>query len=161
MLCEKSGLNNAVIKEKVKNVISQVFLIYDNKKYVQLMFKYGVQNKNLRAVSETIEELTLYIKEHGLDNITEKDLQYMAKLADAADKGVRESALSFIGEVYKVLDEEVWRLLGPVNIKVRGLLEGRFKQVKKGSVSLMNSSINAASPLERKSVLVQKPTSTA
>ena len=58
MLCEKSGLNNAVIKEKVKNVIRQVFLIYDNKKYVQLMFKYGVQNKNLRAVSETIEELT-------------------------------------------------------------------------------------------------------
>lgn len=127
MLCEKSGLNNAVIKEKVKNVIKQVFLIYDNKKYVQLMFKYGVQNKNLRAVSETIEELTLYIKEHGLDNITEKDLQSMAKLADAADKGVRESALSFIGEVYKVLDEEIWRLLGPINIKVKGLLEGRFK----------------------------------
>jgi len=161
MLCEKSGLNNAVIKEKVKNVISKVFLIYDNKKYVQLMFKYGVQNKNLRAVSEIIEELTLYIKEHGLDNITEKDLQYMAKLADSADKGVRESALSFIGEVYKVLDEEVWRLLGPINIKVKGLLEGRFKQVKKGSVSHMNSSINAASPLERNSVLVPKTTSSA
>jgi hypothetical protein len=106
-----------------------------------------------------IEELTLYIKDHGLDNVTEKDLQILARLADAADKGVRESALSFIGEVYKVLDEEVWRLLGPINIKVKGLLEGRFKQVKKGTVGLMNSSINAASPLERKSLLVQKPTS--
>jgi len=134
-------------------------LIYDNKKYVQLIFKYGVQNKNLRAVSEMIEELTLYIKDHGLDNVTEKDLQILARLADAADKGVRESALSFIGEVYKVLDEEVWRLLGPINIKVKGLLEGRFKQVKKGTVGLMNSSINTASPLERKSLLVPKPTS--
>ena len=134
-------------------------MIYDNKKYVQLIFKYGVQNKNLRAVSEMIEELTLYIKDHGLDNVTEKDLQILARLADAADKGVRESALSFIGEVYKVLDEEVWRLLGPINIKVKGLLEGRFKQVKKGTVGLMNSSINTASPLERKSLLVPKPTS--
>jgi len=48
-------------------------------------------------------------------------------MVDASDKGVRESALTFIGEVYKVLDEEVWRVLGPLNIKVKGLLEGRFK----------------------------------
>ena len=136
-----------------------------NKLYALYNKYYTPYAKEIEANSqkdpETIEELTLYIKEHGLDNITEKDLQSMAKLADAADKGVRESALSFIGEVYKVLDEEVWRLLGPINIKVKGLLEGRFKQVKKGSVSLMNSSINAASPLERKSVLVPKTTSSA
>jgi hypothetical protein len=48
-------------------------------------------------------------------------------MVDNNDKGVRESALTFIGEVYKHIDEEVWRVLGPVNIKVKGLLEGRFK----------------------------------
>jgi DNA phosphorothioation-dependent restriction protein DptG len=132
-------------------------LIYDNKKCCQLIFKYGVCAKNLRSVAESIEELNNHIKDSGLDNITEKDLQQIAKLVDSGDKGVRESSLSFIGEVYKVLDEEVWRVLGPQNIKVKGLLEGRFKQVKKGASglnsSLMNKSINTPSPLERRSIV--------
>ena len=59
----------------------------------------------MRAVAESIDELTYYIKDAGLDNITEKDLQQIAKLADSGDKGVRESALTFIGEVYKVMNE--------------------------------------------------------
>ena len=91
------------------------------------MFKFGVGAKNLRSVAETIEEITNYIKDAGLANIMEKDLQCIAKMVDNNDKGVRESALTFIGEVYKHIDEEVWRVLGPGNIKVKGLLEGRFK----------------------------------
>jgi len=51
----------------------------------------------------------------------------VAKMADNNDMKVRESSLNFIGEVYKILDEEIWRLIGPINIKVKGLLEGRFK----------------------------------
>ena len=66
-------------------------------------------------------------------------------MADSGDKGVREGALTFIGEIYKILDEQIWRLMGPVNIKVKGLLEGRFKQVKKGG-DPMNRSINQATP---------------
>lgn len=71
-------------------------------------------------------------------------MQTVAKMVDHADKGVRECALTFIGEVYLKLDEQVWRVLGPVNIKVKGLLEGRFKQVKKGGSNgnPMNRSIN-------------------
>jgi hypothetical protein len=51
----------------------------------------------------------------------------ITKMLDSSDKGVRENSLTFIAEVYKVLDEEVWRLLGPINIKAKGLLDGRFK----------------------------------
>lgn len=158
MLCDKSGLNNAILKDKVKKLIRQLFFLYDNKKCCQLIFKYGVSAKNLRSVAESIEELTNHIKDSGLDNITEKDLGQVAKLVDSSDKGVRESSLSFIGEVYKVLDEEVWRVLGPQNIKVKGLLEGRFKQVKKGTGSLsqiqMNRSINAPSPIDSRRSMV-------
>jgi hypothetical protein len=35
-----------------------------------------------------------------------------------------------LGEVYKVLDEDIWRLIGQVTVKVKGLLDGRFKSVK-------------------------------
>ena len=89
--------------------------------------KFGVGAKNLRSVAECLDELAFYIKDSGIDNIVEKDLQQIAKLVDNNDKGVRESSLHFIGEVYKILDEEVWRVMGPINIKVKGLLEGRFK----------------------------------
>ena len=76
-------------------------------------------------------------------------------MADSGDKGVREGALTFIGEIYKILDEQIWRLMGPVNIKVKGLLEGRFKQVKKGG-DPMNRSINQATPPpERRTMAVQ------
>lgn len=93
------------------------------------------------------------MKDSGLDNITEKDLQQITKMVDNNDKGVRENALTFIAEVYLKLDEEVWRVLGPLNIKVKGLLEARFKQIKKGSAgltNLMNRSINQ--PDVRKSI---------
>lgn len=37
--------------------------------------KYGVGAKNLRSVAESLDELTFYIKDSGIDNIVEKDLQ--------------------------------------------------------------------------------------
>jgi len=52
----------------------------------------------------------------------------MAKLADSPDKGVRDGALSILAEVYKVINEDIWRVLGQITIKVKGLLEGRLKQ---------------------------------
>lgn len=57
-------------------------------------------------------------------------MKLCAKLADSGDKGVREGALQVLGEVYKVLDEDIWRLIGQVTVKVKGLLDGRFKSVK-------------------------------
>jgi len=91
------------------------------------MFKFGVGAKNLKSVAECLDELSIFVRENGLDHITEKDLQLVAKMVDNNDKGVREGALTLIGEIYKTIDEQIWRLLGPVNIKVKGLLEGRFK----------------------------------
>lgn len=76
----------------------------------------------------------------------------VAKMADSGDTGVREGALTFIGEIYKILDESIWRLMGPVSIKVKGLLEERFKRVKKGG-DLMNRSINVATPQPERKTL--------
>jgi len=36
--------------------------------------------------------------------------------------------------------------MGPINIKVKGLLENRFKQLKKGPGDSMNRSMNQATP---------------
>jgi hypothetical protein len=57
---------------------------------------------------------------------------------DSGDKGVRENALQFLGEVYKTVDENIWRLVGNISIKSKGLLDARFKQVKKTGGSNSN-----------------------
>lgn len=153
MICDKMGLNNAILKEKAKKLMKKVFTIMNDKMCCVLMLKFGVGAKNLKSVAETLNELTCYIKESGLDNITEKDLQQIAKLVDSNDKGVREASLTFIGEVYNTLEDGVWSVLKNVNVKVKGLLEARFKQVKKGTNgSDMNRSINNAEP-QRRSVV--------
>lgn len=72
------------------------------------MFKFGVGSKNLKAVAETVEALSTYIAFRGIENISQKDLQSIVKTADSTDKAVRENALTFIAEVYKIMDEGIW-----------------------------------------------------
>jgi hypothetical protein len=57
-------------------------------------------------------------------------MRFIAKMADAPSKNVRENALKVLGEAYKHLDDNIWRVLGDVTTKVRGLLEARFKKIK-------------------------------
>jgi hypothetical protein len=44
-------------------------------------------------------------------------------MADNNDKNIRENALKFMGEAYKLLDNNIWRAIGDVTPKVQGLLE--------------------------------------
>ena len=145
-MCDKSGLNNAILKEKVKSLIQKLFSLYDAKKTVALIIKFGAGAKNLKSVAECLDCLASYIREKGVDQFTEKDIQNIAKLGDSNDKGVREGSLHVLAEVHKILDEDIWRVVGNVSIKVKGLLEARFKQLNKGgasSTNLMTGSIRS------------------
>lgn len=62
LLCDKAGLNNAILKDKAKKLVQQSFCIYDHKKTVQLIMKSGINAKNLRSVAECLDELTIFIK---------------------------------------------------------------------------------------------------
>ena len=132
LLCEKAGVNNAILKVKVKALLKQSSQLYDSKKTIALILKFGTTSKNLKSVAESLEEIADFVGKNGVECLTEKDCKHFAKLADNGDKGVREGALQVLGEVYKVLDEDIWRLVGTVTVKVKGLLEGRFKKVKGG-----------------------------
>lgn len=54
----------------------------------------------------------------------------IAKLVDSKDASCRENALQVLSEIYRVLDEDIWRVVGQVPLKVKGLLEQRFKKQK-------------------------------
>ena len=73
-ICDKLGLPNSILKDKVKHLFRQLFLIYDNKLLIKHIFTYGVSSRNLKTVAETISELTEIVKYEGVDKFTEKDL---------------------------------------------------------------------------------------
>ena len=49
LLCEKTGLNNNIIKDKVKKLLKLVYAIYDVKKCYLLIIQYGLNSKNMKA----------------------------------------------------------------------------------------------------------------
>ena len=130
MLCEKSGVNNAILKNKIKALLKQTFELYDHKKNLGLIIKFGCGSKSLKSVAESLNEVAFFVKQNGVDHLNEKDLKVIAKLADNSDSGVREGSLQVLSEAYRILDDDIWRVIGKVTEKVKGLLEGRFKKVK-------------------------------
>jgi len=73
-------------------------------------------------------------------------LKLIAKLADSGDKAIRENAVTVMGEVYKLVDNDIWRIIGSVTPKVQGLFEQRFKKIKGGGLAGSTSSTNLFQP---------------
>mmetsp|Transcript_1938 Transcript_1938/g.1396 ORF Transcript_1938/g.1396 Transcript_1938/m.1396 type:complete len:236 (-) Transcript_1938:1368-2075(-) len=131
-LCDKCGLNNKVLAEKAKRLVRLLYPIADPKRVYTGLVQFGLNSKNTKAQAECLSELEEFVRRFGIDFTQEKDLKLVAKMADASDKGVRDNSVSFIGEIYKVIDDDIWRILGQVTPKVQGLLEQRFKKLKGG-----------------------------
>jgi len=83
-----------------------------------MVILYGVGSKNLRAVAECIDEIAEFIKNYGIEYTSEKEIKLIAKLADNPDKSIRENALKALGEVFKLLGDDIWRVIGDVTAKV-------------------------------------------
>lgn len=76
--------------------------------------------------------------------MTKKDFELFLKTLDNADKSVREGSLKVFAESYSILGEEIWRLLNKdMPVKVKSLLEARFKTIGKKSGGGLNSSIRS------------------
>jgi hypothetical protein len=67
--------------------------LYDQKKTIVLILKFGTNSKNLKSVAESLDEISMFVTKNGVECLTEKDLKHFAKLADNGDSGVRERAL--------------------------------------------------------------------
>ena len=93
MLCEKVGTTNAILKNKIHALMKQCFDLYENRKCLSLIIKFGCGNKSLKSVAESLSEVCTFVKANGVECLTEKDLKVLAKLADNSDSGVREGAL--------------------------------------------------------------------
>ena len=123
-LCDKVGINNKILMDKIRKLIKLIYEVYDIKASFRIIVEHGVKCKNLKSVAECLEEVSEFITKNGIDTVTKKDFALFLACADTPDKSVRENALKVFAEAYSILGEDVWRLLSKdVPIKVKGLLE--------------------------------------
>lgn len=123
LLCAKVGNNNATLRAKVKALIRQCFEMHDAKKTLLMLIKFGAQSTNLKSAGETLDEIATYLRTVQSVPFGEAQIRAIAKLVDSKDASVRENALCVLAEIYKVVDEDIWRVVGQVPLKVKGLLE--------------------------------------
>ncbi len=74
MFCEKAGNNNTIVKNKIKALIKQCFELHDHSKCLSLIIDHGCNSssKNLKSVSESLDEIAAWITKDGLQSISEK-----------------------------------------------------------------------------------------
>lgn len=93
LFCDKVGNNNAILRQKVKQLIKQCFEMHDHKKTLLFLIKYGAQNKNLKSAGEALDEIAVFMR--TLDSVPfgEQQIKVIAKLVDSKDASVRENSI--------------------------------------------------------------------
>ena len=92
MFCEKSGNNNALVKNKIKTLIRACFPMYDHVKCATLIIDFISASKNLKSIAECLEEIACLVEKQGTQSISEKQIRMIAKLLEHSDSGVRKGA---------------------------------------------------------------------
>jgi hypothetical protein len=141
-LCEKVGLGNKILVDKIKKLIKMCYDVMETKNVYRIIIDKGVKSKNLKSVAENLDEVNEYIKTNGIESISTKDFALFLVCVDSSDKNVRENALRVFAEAYQLMGEDIWRPMKGVPLKVKGLLEQRFKQVSKKNP--LSHSINSS-----------------
>ncbi|OMJ83062.1 hypothetical protein SteCoe_16098 [Stentor coeruleus] len=126
VLCDKSGQNNVVFRVLIRNIIHSFCKIYPPEKVFQVVLN-GVNSKNSRSKVECIEEIGSLVKDYGSTLALAKDVKTISKQVNSADNNVRAAAVNTIGEIFKVIGDKTWGLIGDLPDKAKGILEQRFK----------------------------------
>ena len=140
VLVEKAGHNKARFREKLRSLMRLACTACATPaKYVGFIMG-GLGSKNMRSRSACLEELERLLPETGAAALGKKAPAQIARLADAAEKDVREAAVSVMAQLHAAFGREgradsvplFWKALGcDVPSKVKDMVNTRIKVEEK------------------------------
>ncbi|GJP36902.1 hypothetical protein CLOM_g21364 [Closterium sp. NIES-68] len=127
-LVEKSGHNIANIREKMRELVRTLPLVFPATRVFQALVE-GLRSKNNRTRIECVEHMEAMVERHGIEIMgnSRVPLVSVAALTTERDTELRKAALSMLASVYVLLGEDIWRLLGKLTEAQKGLIEDKLK----------------------------------
>lgn len=126
----KFGDPKIAVRDQIRSeIMRKLTYVYPPSKVFGRLLEEGLNSKNVRVRVECLGEIAFLFQKYGIQVCAlPKALPVVAKQISDRDNGVRSAALLAIGEVYKVIGNDVWQHVGKLPPKEVSLLEERLKR---------------------------------
>lgn len=135
-LTAKFGDAKVAFRDRIREIFRKMTFIFPPSKLLTSYLEYGLPSKNARVRTECLNEVGYLFSKNGLQVCSpSRTLPVIAKQISDRDANVRTAALSAIGEAYKIIGDEVYKLVGSLPGKEMSMLEERLKRTTMPSAS--------------------------
>ena len=146
-LTAKFGDAKVAFRDRIREIFRKMTFIFPPSKLLTSYLENGLPSKNARVRTECLSEVGYLFSKNGLQVCSpSRTLPVIAKQISDRDANVRTAALSAIGEAYKIIGDEVYKLVGALPGKEMSMLEERLKRTTVPSASGSAAGGSAARP---------------
>ncbi|GAC71621.1 cdk activating kinase [Moesziomyces antarcticus T-34] len=128
-LTAKFGDAKVAFRDRIREIFRKMTFIFPPSKLLSCYLENGLPSKNARVRAECLGEVGYLFSKNGLQVCSpSRTLPVIAKQISDRDANVRTAALSALGEAYKIIGDEVYKLVGSLPGKEMSMLEERLKR---------------------------------
>ncbi|KAI0064593.1 ARM repeat-containing protein [Artomyces pyxidatus] len=129
-LVYKLGDAREPVRTRVQQIFQTLPKVYAYSRVFQILLDYGLKSKVAKTRQLSLDELAGILKRSGSTAFDQnKACPTIAAMIADKDLSVRKSALSALSEVYVMVGEKIWNLVGPLSPKDKTQLEERLRRV--------------------------------
>ncbi|KAG1782460.1 armadillo-type protein [Suillus placidus] len=130
-LINKLGDAREPVRARVQQIVQTMPKVYAFSRVFDLLLEHGLKSKVAKTRQGALDEISSLLKRNGMSacNQPSKAFPVLGSMIADKDSAVRKSALSALSEVYSLIGEKVWSLVGPLSPKDKTQLEERLRRV--------------------------------
>ncbi|KAG2368513.1 armadillo-type protein [Suillus spraguei] len=130
-LINKLGDAREPVRVRVQQIVQMMPKVYAFSRVFDLLLEHGLKSKVAKTRQGALDEISSLLKRNGMSacNQPSKAFPVLGSMIADKDSAVRKSALSALSEVYSLIGEKVWSLVGPLSSKDKTQLEERLRRV--------------------------------
>ncbi|XP_048524005.1 protein mini spindles [Dendroctonus ponderosae] len=143
----KIGDPKDTVRNGVKSLLKQITAVFPVSRLCVYVME-GVKSKNARQRAECLEVMGSMIERYGVTVCQPSPaicLKEVAKQISDRDNSVRNAALNCVVQVFNIVGEKVYKMVGNISDKDMSLLEERIKRTSRKTV-ILKSEVNPSVP---------------